>query len=492
MDQRLVAIASRDPNFIPAANHYYEVLSQQARDTGLTISEVAHLNSLEANDQEVEIGKLNEARNKIIAQTQERNQAVIDAYNANVLREINAYGDNFEAIIRNINDQALLTGGTFLYATNRADLYRQLHMEMPELELVEPDPEPEIIMGDPNRTPTYQELTVMYPDVYQKIYQQRIALGEDPEDVNEFVESVLRINYKNYPRPLPPQIISNVQLGKGRKPGDTALFNYRYMLTDEQNQELEDMIANGTISRNEEEFYAQQIRERDRGLFRKNDQDKADEEGLSLDAYRKKYGIVAEPEPPTPPTPTPVTPRPPVNNSREPTYEELKIMYPDNYARIVSAQSRNGQIDDASIEEALRINYENYPRPLPQETAPTQPTQPNREPTYEELQVMYPNKYQQYTKSYANAANYNIDMPSPEEQAMMIEGLLRAEHTNRTQAGTAPPLPTPSAATTPTQPTPAPTTTPTTTTPSGAGPSDYRPRQQEPMQTAQTPEPTNP
>jgi hypothetical protein len=105
---------------------------------------------------------------------------------------------------------------------------------------------------------------------------------------------------------------------------------------------------------------------------------------------------------------------------------------------------------------------------------------------------MYPNKYQQYTKSYANAANYNIDMPSPEEQAMMIEGLLRAEHTNRTQAGTAPPLPTPSAATTPTQPTPAPTTTPTTTTPSGAGPSDYRPRQQEPMQTAQTPEPTNP
>jgi hypothetical protein len=292
--------------------------------------------------------------------------------------------------------------------------------------------------------------------------------------------------------PLPPQIISNTQLGKGRKPGDTALFNYRHMLTDMQNQELEDMIANGTIRREEEEFYAQQIRERDRGLFRKNDQDKADEEGLSLEAYRKKYGIVAEPEPPTPepPTPTPVTPTTPVNNAREPTYEELKIMYPDNYQRIVSAQTRGGnQADDASIEESLRITYGNYPRPLPTTTTPTTPvtpttpTQPDREPTYEELQVMYPGSYRQYTRSYANEDRYTDTPTPPERQAEMMEALLRAEHTNRTQAGTAAPLP---------AQTPTPTPAPTTTTPSGAGPSDYRPRQAEPMQTAQTPEPTNP
>jgi hypothetical protein len=93
---------------------------------------------------------------------------------------------------------------------------------------------------------------------------------------------------------------------------------------------------------------------------------------------------------------------------------------------------------------------------------------------------------------------------------MMIEGLLRAEHTNRTEAGTAPPLPTQTTQPTQTTTTPAPApatnqplpmvpgarsfeyddsgtqvapTQPTQpTTPSGGGPSDYRPRQAEPMQ----------
>jgi len=309
------------------------------------------------------------------------------------------------------------------------------------------------------------------------------------------------------------------------------------MLTDEQNQELEKMIADGRISRNDEEVYAQKIKERDRDLFRKNDQDKADEEGLSLDAYHKKYGIEAEPEPPkgTPLQPqetasgaaprteptynqlktmypeqynslqrkyandpdadakieatlkrghkeggaTPVTPEPPtpVNNAREPTYEELKIMYPDNYNRIYQSQLRNGQVDNASIEESLRIVYQDTPKPLPETTTPTQPTQPaqpaqpERELTYEELQLMYPDKYQSYTNMYANGNKYTNTPASPEQQAMMIEGLLRAEHTDRTQAGTAPPLP-------------AQTTTPApeTTTPSGGGPVDYRPRNQQPMQ----------
>jgi hypothetical protein len=344
----------------------------------------------------------------------------------------------------------------------------------------------------------------MYPDVYQKIYQQRIALGEDPEDANEFVESVLRVRYKSFPVPLPPQIISNAQLGKGRKPGDTALFNYRHRLTDAQNQELEDMIADGRIPREDEEFWAQSIRERDRGLFRKNDQDKADDEGLSLDAYRKKYGIVVEPEPepePTPPTPTPVTPTTPVNNAREPTYEELKIMYPDNYQRIYEAQTRSGnQADDASIEESLRITYGDFPRPLPTTTTPTTPvtptpsaaTTPDREPTYEELQVMYGGSYRQYIRSYANEARYTTTPTSPERQAEMMEALLRAEHTNRTQAGTAAPLPTQTTQPTQTTPAPAPAPAPTTTpapAPAPAptpGPSDYRPRQAEPM-----PAPTN-
>jgi hypothetical protein len=134
------------------------------------------------------------------------------------------------------------------------------------------------------------------------------------------------------------------------------------------------------------------------------------------------------------------------------------------------------------------------------------PTQQTREPTYEELQVMYPDKYQTYTRSYANSERYGLTPPSPAEQAMMIEGLLRTEHTDRTQAGTAAPLPPPTTTTTTTTPntnqplpfvpgaksyeyadsgTQAPTTTTTPTTPSGGGPTDYRPRGQEPMQNNQ-------
>jgi hypothetical protein len=142
---------------------------------------------------------------------------------------------------------------------------------------------------------------------------------------------------------------------------------------------------------------------------------------------------------------------------------------------------------------------------------PTQiptPTQPDREPTYEELQVMYGGSYRQYLRSYANEARYTDTPTSPERQAEMMEALLRAEHTNRTQAGTAPPLPPTTTTPTPTtnQPLPfvpgaksyeytdsgtqAPTTTTTPTTPSGGGPSDYRPRGQEPMPTTTTTTPS--
>jgi hypothetical protein len=146
---------------------------------------------------------------------------------------------------------------------------------------------------------------------------------------------------------------------------------------------------------------------------------------------------------------------------------------------------------------------------------PTQiQTQPDREPTYEELQVMYPDRFKYWNNLYANSAKYGITPLSPEEEAMAIEQLLKEEHIDRTQAGTAPPLPAQT-----TQPTPTPTTnqplpmvpgarsyeyadsgtqptqtttTPTTTTPSGGGPSDYRPRQAEPMPVTTTPSGTGP
>jgi hypothetical protein len=130
---------------------------------------------------------------------------------------------------------------------------------------------------------------------------------------------------------------------------------------------------------------------------------------------------------------------------------------------------------------------------------------PAREPTYEELQVMYSARYQQYRNSYANEGKWGLTPTSPEEQAMAMEGLLRAEHANRTEAGTAPPLPPPTTTptTTPVTNQPLPmvpgaksyeyadsgtqaNTKPTpTTTPSGGGPTDYRPRGQEPMQNNQ-------
>jgi hypothetical protein len=234
MDPELLAIADRDPNFRAAADAYYQVLANQARDLNLPISTVAHLNSLMENEQVIEIGKLNDARNLIISRSMADNQAAIDTYNASIVREINMYGDNFEAIIRNINEQSLLSGHTFLYASTRADLYRQLHMEMPEIEFVDP--------GDET----------------------------DPGDATY--------------RPA-----------KGRKVGDTALYNYRHYLTDEQNQELEDMILSGEINRYQEEDQAMIIRERDRYIYEETDQERANSLNMTLPEYYAKFGIPVDP-----------------------------------------------------------------------------------------------------------------------------------------------------------------------------------------------------
>jgi len=232
VDPALLAIADRDPTFRAAADAYYQTLANQARDFNLPISKIVELNALMENDQAIEVGKLNDARNAIIQKNMAENQAAIDSYNANILKSINIYGDNFEAIIRNINEQSLLSGHTFLYASNKADLYRQLHLEMPELELIDPDDE-------------IKDNALWKP-------------------------------------------------GKGRKVGDTALYGFRHKLTDEQNQELEDMIASGEISRQDEVYQAALIRERDRYLYVETDQERADDLGMSLTDYHAKYGITID------------------------------------------------------------------------------------------------------------------------------------------------------------------------------------------------------
>ena len=455
MDQKLVEIANRDPTFQGAVEHYYEVMSSMARDLDLTITEVARLNALAANDQAIEIGKLNDARNKIIAQTKERNQKQIDEYNASIVREISMYGDNFDAIIRNINDQALVTGHTFLYATNRADLYRQLHMEMPELELVDPDSELPRNIGDPNREPTYQDLTIMYPEQYRRLYQNFLQNGYSPEEANDMTEEALRILYQSSPVPLPA--IISVKPAKGRKIGDTALYGYRYNLTDEQNQELEDMIASGKITRDQANSQAKLIYNRDRYLFEKTDKEKADDLGMTLEDYYATYGMPVPPEPepekgtpeitPTTPT-TPETPITPETQptqpqetasgaaprpTREPTYEELKVMYPDKYDRIYNAYIKYGDPATANenTEIVLKMEYQTNPVPLPlqpQETASgaaprTTPT--SSEPTYAQLVQMYGDIFAGTNNPEAN---------------------LRALHADNVSQGTAPATPAAAAA----------------------------------------------
>ena len=437
VDPKLLEIADRDPTFRATADAYYQTIANQARDLDMPIEEVVRLNSLMENEQAVEIGKLNDARNKIIEKNMASNQAAIDAYNANIIREINVYGANFEAIIRNINDQALLSGHTFLYATTKADLYRQLHMEMPELELV--DPVDEIDKPDATWHP-----------------------------------------------------------GKGRKVGDTAIYNYRYNLTDEQNQELEDMIAKGEITRADTERQAAFIRERDRPLYTETDQERADALNMSIDDYHAKFGITVDvfdmpidenpkdftehPEngrirmpdgsiktyrnnvliDTTAPTPIPMfnpalpqqpdgevempngairtykdglvievkyppnttkadalTPdqinereRPTTTPTEDVTFEELQILYPETYDLLRRRYGDSG-LGDEKVEKALRDAWvEGYnettgttetgnpPGGIIPYKPPVTPTEPTRQPTYQELKLMYPDELATFQTEY--------------------------------------------------------------------------------------------
>ena len=372
IDPKLVEIAMRDPTFRETADTYYQVLANQARDLNLSISKVAELNSLMERDQAIEIGKLNDARNLIISRNQAENQASIDSYNASILREINAYGPNFEAIIRNINDQALLTGHTFLYGTTPAALYEQLHMEMPELELVDPADE---------------------------------------------------IDEKDQPD-------ATWHPGKGRKVGDTAIYSYRYNLTDEQNQELDELARREYFINDPEEMKrrAAILYERDRYLYEQTDQERAADLGMTLEDYYAKYGIPVDPA--TIPIPDfngtyPKNGKVRMPNGNIETYKNgvrTNVETPEVPYNPDLPQQPNGNVvmPDGSVRTYLdgKVTFVRYKDTTPEadrltpdqinakEKPPTpiQPiepiTQPDREPTYEELKIMYPDKYDTFINAY--------------------------------------------------------------------------------------------
>ena len=386
MDPKLVEIAMRDPTFRETADTYYQVLANQARDLNLSITKVAELNSLMERDQAIEIGKLNDARNLIISRNQAENQASIDSYNASILREINAYGPNFEAIIRNINDQALLTGHTFLYGTTPAALYEQLHMEMPELELVDPDDE---------------------------------------------------IDEKDQPD-------ATWHPGKGRKVGDTAIYSYRYNLTDEQNQELDELARREYFINDPEEMKrrAAILYERDRYLYEQTDQERAADLGMTLEDYYAKYGIPVDPA--TIPIPDfngtyPKNGRVRMPNGNIETYKDgvrTKIETPEVPYNPDLPQQPNGNVvmPDGSVRTYLdgKVTFVRYKDTTPaadrltpdqinaKEKPPITPIQPGTEPTYEQLQQQYPETYKNLLRKYG-------DDPTGPAQ---IEATLRKAYTN--------------------------------------------------------------
>jgi len=174
-----------------------------------------------------------------------------------------SYGDNFEAIMRNINDQQMLMGYSYLYGTNRTDFYRQLHLEAPVI--------------------------VIPPNPY--------AAGT-------------QFNYD-----------------KNRTPDDTLIYGYRYNLTDAQNDELEEYLyyknrevtprgQKGVLTTADAMAKALEIYNRDAPIYRKSDEEVAKDNNMTLDEYYAEYGydkgIIADPEPiewlditerPLPPTP---------------------------------------------------------------------------------------------------------------------------------------------------------------------------------------------
>jgi hypothetical protein len=98
--------------------------------------------------------------------------------------------------------------------------------------------------------------------------------------------------------------------------------------------------------------------------------------------------------------------------SLEPTYAQLKIMYPAYYQRQIDIQNYYNEPDpDVKIEKNLRTMYFNDPVPLP------------KEPTYAQLKLMYPAYYQRQV----DIQNYYNDSPDPDAT---IERNLRTMYSN--------------------------------------------------------------
>jgi len=248
-DQKLVDIAGRDPSVLPALDHYYEVMTKLSAETGIPIAELARLDALPKDEQERELGKINVIRERVIREGLINDRALVDEFNGNLIRDMQSYGDNFEAIMTNINQQQMLMGYSFLYGTNRTDFYRQLHLEAPVIEIP--------------------------PNPYA---------GGVEFDYN-----------------------------KNRTPNDTLIYGYRYNLTDEQNQELEDYLyeknralyeagdTKGRLTTADAMAKASQIYDRDIEIYRKSDEEVAKENNMTLTEYYAEYGYdkgkIAPPEP---------------------------------------------------------------------------------------------------------------------------------------------------------------------------------------------------
>jgi len=261
-DQKLVSIAGKDPSVLPALDHYYEVMTQLSAETQLPIAELARLDALPKDEQERELGKVNAIRERVIRAGLLSDKALVDEFNANLIRDMQSYGPNFEAIMRNINDNQMFMGYSYLYGTNRTDFYRQLHLEAP--------------------------VVVIPPNPY--------AAGT-------------QFNYD-----------------KNRTPDDTLIYGYRYNLTDAQNDELEEYLyyknrevtpsgQKGVLTTADAMAKALEIYNRDIAIYRKSDEEVAKDNNMTLDEYYAEYGyekgIIADPEPiewldvterPSPPT----------------------------------------------------------------------------------------------------------------------------------------------------------------------------------------------
>jgi hypothetical protein len=411
------------------------------------------------------------------------------------------------------------------------------------------------------REPTYEQLKILYPEAYERL---QLKYAGDP-DANAKIESTLARGHREglyYPggatredgdpipeptEPVTPQPVSTVLFNGERQMPDGTIRSYKdgkvISIGYPAGFPIKNMLdAKGikALNNNEGLYYDPSpptpvtpvtpteplkngivnmpdgsIRTYYNGLVvyveyapgkiaQKGPKEINEEEGVRNATYTGRETT----ETPT----TPVAPTTPLQQGLVKMPDGSKRMYIDG--KVVSVAYPDGvtgpTINEINAAEGTKTavpdsnNPVNPVAPVDPGGLPSQiqtPTQPDREPTYEELQVMYGGSYRQYLRSYANEARYTDTPTSPERQAEMMEALLRAEHTNRTQAGTAAPLPPPTTTTTPTPSTNQPlpfvpgaksyeyadsgtqvAPTPAPTTPSGGGPSDYRPRQAEPMQ----------